>query len=130
MLTSLYTLFLTLLLLTMTALLYQQYSPSLPRPTQSMAELVPTMRRRVRTLFTPHLARLEKVCEKEGGDNHGGDNPGGDNPGGDSGSDGGIGKINSQIWSVSPSKGLVMCRTAKHGSTTWANYFVQIYSGR
>ena len=31
-------------------------------------------------------------------------------------------------WSVSPHRRLVMCRTAKHGSTTWSNYFVQMFT--
>ena len=33
-----------------------------------------------------------------------------------------------KIWTVNEKKGLVMCRTGKHGSTTWANYFVKIYT--
>ena len=31
-------------------------------------------------------------------------------------------------WSVEPKSKLIMCRTAKHGSTSWANIFVRIYS--
>jgi len=31
-------------------------------------------------------------------------------------------------WSVNPQYKLVMCRTAKHGSTSWASFFVQLYS--
>ena len=38
--------------------------------------------------------------------------------------------IQNIIWSMSPRHNLLMCRTAKHGSTTWANIFVQILSQR
>ena len=31
-------------------------------------------------------------------------------------------------WSVEPESKLLMCRTAKHGSTSWANIFVRIYT--
>ena len=34
----------------------------------------------------------------------------------------------ARIWSVNPRHKLVMCRTSKHGSTTWASLFVQLYS--
>ena len=36
--------------------------------------------------------------------------------------------IKNIIWSIAPQHNLIMCRTAKHGSTTWANIFVQILS--
>ena len=36
--------------------------------------------------------------------------------------------IKNIIWSIAPQHSLLMCRTAKHGSTTWANIFVQILS--
>ena len=36
--------------------------------------------------------------------------------------------INNLIWSIEAKHKLLMCRTAKHGSTTWSNYFVQMYS--
>ena len=36
--------------------------------------------------------------------------------------------INNLIWSIEAKHKLLMCRTAKHGSTTWSNYFVQIYT--
>ena len=36
--------------------------------------------------------------------------------------------INNLIWSIEAAHKLLMCRTAKHGSTTWSNYFVQMYS--
>jgi hypothetical protein len=32
------------------------------------------------------------------------------------------------IWSIEKKHKLLMCRTAKHGSTTWASIFVQIYT--
>ena len=31
---------------------------------------------------------------------------------------------------MEPASGLVLCRTAKHGSTSWANNFVHIYLRR
>ena len=34
----------------------------------------------------------------------------------------------ARIWSVNPRYKLAMCRTAKHGSTTWASLLVQLYS--
>ena len=33
-----------------------------------------------------------------------------------------------KIWTVNEEKGLAMCRTGKHGSTTWTKYFVKIYT--
>ena len=36
--------------------------------------------------------------------------------------------IKNIIWSIAPQHNMLMCRTAKHGSTTWANIFVQILS--
>ena len=35
-------------------------------------------------------------------------------------------EIQNNIWSIAPGHNMIMCRTAKHGSTTWANIFVQI----
>ena len=32
------------------------------------------------------------------------------------------------IWSLEEKHNLLMCRTAKHGSTTWASIFVKIYT--
>ena len=36
--------------------------------------------------------------------------------------------VNPIIWSVEEKHNLLMCRTAKHGSTTWASIFVKIYT--
>ena len=37
-------------------------------------------------------------------------------------------KINKFIWSIEEKHKLLMCRTAKHGSTTWASIFVKMYT--
>ena len=37
-------------------------------------------------------------------------------------------KIIARTWSIERRHKMLMCRTAKHGSTTWAYNFVMIYS--
>ena len=36
--------------------------------------------------------------------------------------------IKDMVWSIEEKHKLLMCRTAKHGSTTWSSNFVQIYT--
>ena len=37
-------------------------------------------------------------------------------------------EIKARTWSIEKRHKMLMCRTAKHGSTTWAYNFVKIYS--
>ena len=40
----------------------------------------------------------------------------------------GSAEIKARTWSIEKRHKMLMCRTAKHGSTTWAYNFVKIYS--
>ena len=37
-------------------------------------------------------------------------------------------RIISFLWSAEPHYKMLLCRTAKHGSTSWASHFVKIYT--
>ena len=38
------------------------------------------------------------------------------------------GRMKTFLWSIENQHKLLMCRTAKHGSTTWASLFVHMYN--
>ena len=38
------------------------------------------------------------------------------------------GHMKTFLWSIENQHNLLMCRTAKHGSTTWASLFVHMYN--
>ena len=66
---------------------------------------------RIQKIFGDRTERIRKVCEAE-----------------NSKIPAKLGKINQIIWSINAKHNLLMCRTAKHGSTTWSYNFVQIYT--
>ena len=63
-----------------------------------------------RNVFEERIEKLRNVCSEE------------------SSSIPAPSKINKLIWSMEEENKLLMCRTAKHGSTTWSSIFVQIYT--
>ena len=107
-----HSLLIALVLLALAILLYQNEATlsSLFSSKDVYAEGLALRRVRVRKLFAERVERVRRVCEAERSER--------------------VGRVNTKIWSVEPQHGLVICRTAKHGSTTWANYFLQIYTKR
>lgn len=37
-------------------------------------------------------------------------------------------RTNTAIFNLEPTSGLLLCRAAKHGTTTWNDHFLQIYT--
>ena len=37
-------------------------------------------------------------------------------------------RIITFLWSIEPYYKMILCRTAKHGSTSWASHFVKIFT--
>ena len=103
--------------LAVSLLLYQKESVSLSslpsiQTVISSPDRTNGRRWRVQNIFKTRMEKIREVCEEE------------------KENIAKVRKVNVNIWSVERAHGLVMCRTAKHGSTTWANYFVQMYIQR
>ena len=81
---------------------------------QQIDELLKVRNNLVREKFRNRTERIKKVCQEEKKIK----------PDSEIFSN----EIISFIWSAEPNYKMLMCRTAKHGSTSWASHFVKIYT--